>query len=145
MTSLGTTCTRISVRKICGVSLLRCVPDGTETKWPPDFEPIIVCFSSAGKRHQDVQVQRPHLHPPEPVRAVQESGQPLLPGSAHLTGTFKKKLKNNNNYLWGAPVSSIKNHHVFVFFLLSDYSRHHHFALVHDTDSSGGGAGNHRH
>lgn len=33
------------MRKICGVSLLRCVPDGTETKWPPDFEPIIVYVS----------------------------------------------------------------------------------------------------
>lgn len=55
-----------------------------------DLALIIGCFVfHAGKRNQDVQVQRPHLHPPESVRTVQESCKPLFPGSAHPTGTSK--------------------------------------------------------
>lgn len=42
---------------------------------------------SSGKCHQDVQVQRLHVPAPESVRAVQESGQPLLPGSPHPAGS----------------------------------------------------------
>lgn len=53
-----------------------------------DLALIIGCFVfHAGKRNQDVQVQRPHLHPPESVRTVQESCKPLFPRSAHPTGT----------------------------------------------------------
>ena len=96
----------------------------------------LLFLSRAGKRHQDVQVQRHHLPAPEPVRAVQASGQPLLPGSAHLTG------RDRNVHVSSHPQEITDDPKTTVFVFLSDYSRHHHFALVHDPDSPGGGAGN---
>lgn len=56
------------------------------------FFPVPSSWSS-GKCHQDVQVQRLHVPAPESVRAVQESGQPLLPGSPHPAGSHHDKKK----------------------------------------------------
>lgn len=45
-----------------------------------------VCSPSAGKCHQDLQVQPNHVSTPQSLGAVQESSQLLLPCSPHTAG-----------------------------------------------------------
>lgn len=81
---------------------------------------IIGCFVfHAGKRNQDVQVQRPHLHPPESVRTVQESCKPLFPGSAHPTGTSKIYDNLSSGLQWFKKGARSDLIYLFIYFFFS--------------------------